>query len=706
MAGSLLVGASAWGSADSSCYPQWKLKQTDLSECSSSALMGPGNDTRVNMLMLLFDRHGATGISTTPYYDYGYDGRRGEAEPFDYPLFAQTLGGAEKREEGSYYRRNAASRCQSNDSGMVAFKAALNKAKGIPSADATKLVAAREALNPQCESDSPLSPAVTQAVFGVRSDTGQLFARYLVGAAGFYDGDYLGAEQSFTSLAKAKDAWVAEAASYMIGRSALNEAMTGAFDEYGGMEDSGANKRALAAAEVGFLNYLKAYPKGQYAASARGLMRKIYWLGGDRQKLLAEYLAAFDAPQTATGPSLADLVQEFDIKLLSGYYPTKPLGAAGVNDAVTLAVIDLRAMRQIDTSYGGEQLTAISRAELERQKPRFAGHEDLYGYVLAAHSYYVANKPADVLKLIPAERSNGSYLSFSRQLLRALALDATGGSDARAVMVGLVRAAKHPFQRGAAELAIAMHDERHKGVDNVFAANSVVSNLDIREILLRYHAGPELLRKQAGNKAADKRERDVATYTLLYKQLTRGFYRDFINDLPLAPANAKPRAADDYISPSYTDLSIFTGAIKNDSGFQCAPVRGVATSLANNPKDAAALLCLGDFARTNGLDPDFYGVSYALDTLPPKDELGGTPSLFPGKPFARGDIYKQLIADPTVSANNKAYALYRAVNCYGPSAINGCGGEDVPQATRKAWFNRLKSEYAATSWAKKQKYYW
>ena len=31
---SLLVGGSAWGSADTSCYPEWNLKQTNLTGCS------------------------------------------------------------------------------------------------------------------------------------------------------------------------------------------------------------------------------------------------------------------------------------------------------------------------------------------------------------------------------------------------------------------------------------------------------------------------------------------------------------------------------------------------------------------------------------------------------------------------------------------------------------------------------------------------
>jgi hypothetical protein len=50
--------------------------------------------------------------------------------------------------------------------------------------------------------------------------------------------------------------------------------------------------------------------------------------------------------------------------------------------------------------------------------------------------------------------------------------------------------------------------------------------------------------------------------------------------------------------------------------------------------------------------------------------------------------------------------LFRAVNCYGPSGYNSCGGEDVPIATRKGWFDRLRREFPKSPWTQKLKYYW
>jgi len=154
----------------------------------------------------------------------------------------------------------------------------------------------------------------------------------------------------------------------------------------------------------------------------------------------------------------------------------------------------------------------------------------------------------------------------------------------------------------------------------------------VRGILLRYHAGPSLLRKQATN-GATEREQQVAIFSLLYKDVTRGAYGDFLRDYALIPANAKTRAPDDYQSPRYTDVALFRWTGQGE--FACPPLKTIATTLAAKPKDAQGLLCLGEFIRTQGLDPDYYGVTQALDEQPEADELGGTPSLFPGTPFPR-----------------------------------------------------------------------
>ena len=50
--GCFTFSRSAYASADGSCYPEWSLYSRDR-DCSSSAVIAPGNDTRANLLLLL-----------------------------------------------------------------------------------------------------------------------------------------------------------------------------------------------------------------------------------------------------------------------------------------------------------------------------------------------------------------------------------------------------------------------------------------------------------------------------------------------------------------------------------------------------------------------------------------------------------------------------------------------------------------------------
>ena len=45
----------AWASSDNYCTPRWTLYQGGYSRCSSLPMLTPGNDTRVNLKLLLVD---------------------------------------------------------------------------------------------------------------------------------------------------------------------------------------------------------------------------------------------------------------------------------------------------------------------------------------------------------------------------------------------------------------------------------------------------------------------------------------------------------------------------------------------------------------------------------------------------------------------------------------------------------------------------
>ena len=690
----------AQASSDSTCYPTWKIRQTSNNGCSGTALLSPGNDTRVNLLMLLHDRHGSVGVSNVPDYDSYYnDRRRSDAEPFSFPYFAGRMGpGRKERDDSADFPWGT--RCMSNDAGSAAFIAAVGAAKGLSGEERATLAAARSAMKPQCSSAETARAVAEVAIQNVTSKTGKAFADYLIGAATFYDGDLAGARAAFTGIGKTDNSWLDGARTYMIARTALNQATDSAFGDYGDLKKEGGDRALLTAAENGFRAYLKTYPSGQYAASARGLLRRAYWLGQDRQKLLGEYIAQFaEKDASKRNISLVDLVQEIDIKLFGD------LGPDDTSDPELLAVILLREMRYYDEeSLADPKFAPISRASIEALRGQFAGREDLFNYLLAAHAYYVEKNPAAVLKLIPANAGGSGYLAYSRQLLRAVALDGANDPGARGALIAALGAAQQPFQKGTAELGLAMHLERAKALDLVFAAGSPINDPEIREILLRYTAGQPLLRSRASAKGTPESERNIALYTLLYKQLTRGDYAGFVKDSALVPAKAKRIAADDYDTPRYSEVAIFNWAGSRD--FACPALRTTASTLAANPKDPRGLLCLGEFVRTHGMDPDFYGVTEYLDEPRAKDELGGSPSLFAGKRFSRLDAYKAIIANPAAGPENRAYALHRAIRCYAPSGMNGCDGSEQSQAQRKAWFQQLKREFPTSPWATKLNVYW
>ncbi|MGA2950698.1 MAG: hypothetical protein ABSD80_00500 [Caulobacteraceae bacterium] len=687
----------AAASGDFTCMRSWKVAQASFSGCDDMAVMGPGNDTRVNLVLLMADLRGTGGKPLPPA-----DGKS-EDPLFDWASLNARLYPKPAAPDDGDFASGEGSRCLSNAGGATDFEAAVKAARGLTDAERTALLAARKALPADCTSN-PSQPVTAD----VHSVAAKAFVTYLQGAEAFYGGNFDAAAEAFAALAKADDPWLRETARYMQARVQLNRLQVGLFDDYGALSKRAPADQVMAA-KADFDAYLRAYPKGRYAASARGLERRLYWLGGMNGKLAAEYAAMAAVDPAARGLADPDLAQEIDNKLLDALKP------ADIADPTLLAVIDLKLMRAADSGSGdaGDQSLALS--DLEAQRASFAGRQPLFDYLLAAHAIYVDHRPDEALRLIPDEAGQTSFtnLQFSRQMVRGLALEATKDPGAMAFWTRMLPGAAGPYQRPAVELAIAMHFERAAQLDKVFAAGSPVRSETMRTILLANAAGPGLLRARATATDADPHERRAALFALLYKEVTRSRYADFLKDAELIPADERaapgPQSGaepDPYrFYPSENDVSgdgplwLFSGGGKLGE-YSCPPLKETAARLARQSGDSTAKLCLAEFVRANELDGFF------LDTPPAKDELGGAPSQFPGPAYARLEIYKQLIADPKTGAADKAYTLYRAVRCYAPSGNNHCGGEDVGQPMRKAWFERLKHDYPSSPWAKELKYYW
>ena len=677
-----LAAPTAFGCADGGCEVSWKLSSQEM-DCASRATLAPGNDTRVNMLLLLRDSGGLDTAALKPVeVEYSYD-EGGETFYSWRNLNAGLFPGRYDYWTGfATSGDHAGSICASVSGGTAAFGAALAANRALPAGERQALSAARGRVVAACDSPEGANnagwPSVTSAA-------GKDFLGYLQASEQFYRDDLDTSRQHFALLTRSSDPWVAETASYMVPRVQLNAALAKSVDEYGwfkGVKE--VDQSLVRAAGLGLNAYLKAWPAGRYAGSAQGLTRRVAWLAGDRPGLAKTYAGLLGKVDPGAEAATV-LVEEIDNKLIA----SSELEATA-DGPLLLATLDLMRMRP---GYGadGETPPTFTAAELEAQAPQFASDKPLFDYLRATHAFYVAKDYRRVLALVPddAKQSHYSNLAFSRQTLRGMALAALKDRNEGGFWQDLLGGAKGSWQRSTVQLGLALNWERSGKVDAVFAPGSPVSDRLIRTILIENSAPAPLLRRVIQDRANPANERDTALDTLLENELIFGQFAAFAADTKLPVADGKSNA------------SRFTTGKVSD-GYPCAPIAVTAAALARTPQDIPGRLCLGDFFRINDLD---YAAG-PFDPAPKADELGGFARGFSGARIWRSAIYSAVIANPRASANDKAYALYRAVMCYSPSASNSCGGEDVEVGQRKAWFTQLKRDYPASQWAKKLRYFW
>jgi hypothetical protein len=725
LAASLLAVSTAHASGDMGCYPNATLRQSSYS-CGGVPMLSPGNDTRINAMLLMASSSKLAQIFPDPQTIPLADRPNQLVVPFLYD-FSGWIDIGQKQTDATTEAASAASGdngqsnlyadgegniCRSMASGDKAFNDALSAAKDLPADDAARLRSARAGIANACAAGGASAADAATAAWtrpaGLKSPLGQQFATYLDGANAFYRHDFFAATRAFASASHSPDPWLKEAALYMTGRAQLNAAQANAFGTDSTTPDrANVTKVSLDAADTVFRAYLRVYPHGLYAGSATGLLRRIAWLGGNaaQQADLYDKALAHWSPASSNVP-LPQLANELDSKLLM----TPNADASQIQSPSVLAIVDLLRMRG-PGDFDPTERKPLTLNELQAQKPRFARTPALHDYLLAAYHVYADHQPGEALALLPQTPAAPlDYFAFSQQTLRAFALEDSGQADkARQLWSDLIPLAKLRFQREALELALAINLEQAGLVDHVFADDSPIQNAAIRATLLQRAANAELLRAQAQNKATSGALRDIALYTLLYKEFTRAHYADFIADLALIPQ-----------TPSDTLKPFALPGATNDDGYACPSAREIAATLQQRPGDAQGLNCLAEFVRNHpaapGLGEDA-SAQVAANPAPASTAsaptaaaapatLGSAPSQFPGKPYQRIASYQTVIAATQASADDRAYALYRAINCFAPAGYSECGGNDIAQGTRKRWFNTLKSAYPRSKWAQTLKYYW
>jgi|WetSurMetagenome_2_1015567.scaffolds.fasta_scaffold00091_16 hypothetical protein len=708
----MLSSNFAWASSDNNCGPDWSFSQRGYDRCSNMPILTPDNDTRVNLKLLLV-ADGFARLQTKPNSkentEYGYGKVPFSLDNFENNIFIFRNKTDSSNNEKESVSKGEGTRCISNETGKADFIDALDQSKDLTADERKRLTEERQKLNPGCVdapasgTSNPVNIPNTNSIKSGTSSTFNQFIRYLAAAAAFYEGRYGEAESGFADLNNSAQPWLKEASLYMLGRTELNRSQQHAFDSAGFPDLDKVEKKALLKAEEKFKAYLKEYPGGLYASSARGLLRRVYWFSKQPQKLADEYTWQLNNPESPQhNLSINEFAQEVDSKLLVMADPKL------IKNPLLLATLDLSLMRKA----GSSATKQISFSDLQKQQPVFAGHKALYEYLLAAHLFYVQKDALNTLKtLTDTIPENMTYLDFSRLALRGLALEAKKDyPGARKLWLTLLHISRQPLQSETLQLALALNYEYSNNLELVFERNSPITEPIIRSILLRSSASANLLRRIIKSKSSSARERDIALYTLLYKDLLQGHYHDYIRDYKLLPGDADKYKASPVMDYSAKpQLARFTWSGKNsDDGYSCPSTLAIAGKLANNLKDPYGLICLGDFVHSNGLDSDavLSGYSPSRSSDAKGAVLGSAPSHFPGEIFSRGEGYKIVIADANVKPDLKAYALYRSIQCYAPTGYNHCGGKDVDKTVRKSWFQTLKKRYAHTLWAQSLKYYW
>lgn len=674
-----------WHKSD--CYLKLANRDAQFTRCNS-AIIAPGNDTRVNLILLSQNGMGKAPLSLKGQSiakDWG--NRFLNNNYFSSETFFIFMG--EKDSTKGYQNwRYTVAHCASLTGGDADFFKALDANKDVSDDDKTELIRARRELHKICDGKQVDD---IQWPINISNSSGLSFLTYLQASAHFYSKNWDQADKFFKAINNASDPWIREVASYMIGRNKLKKTWDLALDKWGNFKGLRfVEKEPLSEASQAFMSYLLRYPNGQYNSSVQGLLRRLIWLSGDEEGLAREYIRQLKSDKFPSANKVT-LIKEIDQKLLP---LRKPLS---IISPVLLATDDLARMR----SYRTIGYTSLSKAELSEQEEHFKDHMELYTFLQATFAFYIERDAQKVLRLIPdaTSQDNFSPLEFSRQALRGIALNILSDPSEEDFWKKMLGGANSFYQRPVVELALAQYYEENAQLFKVFMKGSMINDSYIRKILLSKVASKKMLREQIKNIERPKHERDLALFVLLDKELSRGHYLDFVKDLEQVTTNS---SIDGYLWRLYSQYEIPVGKFnkgKWSDGYECPKIRTTALTLSYEPYNVKALLCLGDFYRLNGFD------GYHSTSAPGP---GGV-DRFPGRAISRSLIYSNIIEGSLAKDEEMAYALYRAVYCYAPVGNNSCGGsvlDDVSLTTRKAWYELLKGKYGSSKWAKRLEYYW
>ncbi|MFC3901748.1 hypothetical protein SAMN05421749_101410 [Acinetobacter marinus] len=699
---------SSHASPDTSCTPILNLSIEDYDRCSNMPILASGNDNQTNVALLLADRN-LLKINPNKWKNDGYALDYGLV-PFGQSDLTLLLENTQPNRRQKFINDDSLAydeHCNSLIRGVEGFEHRV-KQLNISASEQSKLIALRKGFNEECDGQFALIK-----VDDAWSQTTRLYASYLNASIAFYNSDFATAEKIYQILAQSDDPWVKETAQYMLIRVAVNQAYQSGLGKYGNLDRSKIDQSKLTKLFKSITAYLNAYPQGQYVASARGFLRRGYWIGGHYDKLGNELMWQINhTKHNAYNLDMEKVPAEFDRYLFS----SKGFQGQNLQDPFLLAVYDLMQMRKTNTfaDYDDKSYRPLSWSALQAQQKYFKSEPELFRYLQAWHLFTLQNKPNDALNFLPKSQPKqiNSYLELSQVVLKGRILEAQNSADYakhEQYWKSVMPLAKIALSREMLELPLAISMQNDRNYAGFTAKNSLIQQPNLRRIFIQNVADANTLQSMASSTSTPKDERYHAIFSLLQQSLLQQDYALFVKSYSLLPSDAaKYKSWDSSDESLYNKppLSVFTWSGTTISPtIQCSSLLNIAKTLAQKPNDALAQLCIGEMLRNR--EGSYYYPFYPYEQFNSLSSatFGDVKTAFWGTTFNRGDIYQRLIKQPK-SDPLRPYALYRAIRCYAPSGLNDCQNTDVEKSVRKSWFDQLKQDYPQTTWAKELQYYW
>ncbi|HQQ75658.1 MAG TPA: hypothetical protein PK031_10960, partial [Pseudomonadales bacterium] len=539
------------------------------------------------------------------------------------------------------------------------------------------------------------------------------FTDYLTARKAFHAADYPTAAQGFTALSTAKSGWVKETSLYNLIRVYLRQSLPE--NQYGSVDFSQQDTASATLALQAINNYLQQYPDGRYAASASGLKRRAYWLQNDLDALAASYYPALQFMQQhqADGDSNG-LINETDRYVL---FPPQLMVAnntATPNEKpacrVAWNVPPIAATQIMLCLRDDGPMKPVPVSELLTHENAFqdAGYGDAFRLLLLTNSFYSEKnyqKVVDSTQDWQTLTTQSSYAAYSMLALRAYAFEALSQWDQSAALWSALRNMNaSPLFKAYTEAAQAADLELAGNLQALFAKNSPVTNTDYRRAVIQQSASADILMLILSLEHISTDEKQRAATTLLRKDMVSANFaklaEHYKNYASLLPDNQ-----------NWCDV---TAAETLD--YSCKNTAAAIDSLASIRPSTDSRLCLTIWLQQCGAVISSTGI----DTNEARTLAGK--SIIPGhyandgfnKKIQDSNIFQQVLDDPKATADQRAYALYRSLQCFYHNDDNhsygyceGLGNRsDYPIEKREAWFRELKSRYRESSWAKAQRVYW